>query len=499
MTVFVGPSIWREINVLTATRMMVAMNSAPYVEKVIWAPLWNDALIGRSRSIMCTEFLKTDADVMIIIDDDIIFEVADFWKIVEGARATRSIYGGAYVTRSTEPHLTSRVFPNTTVRFEAGPVRRPIEIQYLATGFFAIHRDLMESMIGAEFQDADGTHRLEECQLGADRPFVPFFSPFQVREEDGRRHYLSEDWAYCNRARQLGFKVWMDESIILQHMGLYPYTVADLNNPGHAFPSRGIEWTEAHTAPTPFGLDLLDNLTADIAEWAEEDFGDTRRMIEVAQELSGFLWKTKPQHQTEREWYQREDVGMAYVGDLANWHLRGHLPTLAALDGIEGKRLLDYGAGIGTFALLAAQRGARVTAFEPNPVMREFMTWRALKYGLGIEILSDAPRGDGTYDVVTCWHVFEHLPNPEVTLERLLDLMVPDGLFVTESGFDDHDTPQHHRHEDWSAVIARSLVTTKDYGIYQRPGESGAPADAGARPASASAAPSSSELMESFA
>ena len=440
------------------TRLMTAMHSAPQEEKVIWAPLWNDALIGRSRSIMCTEFLKTDADVMIIIDDDIVFEPEDFWKIVEGARETRSVYGGAYVTRSTTPFLTSRVFPGTEVLFAAGPVRRPIEIQYLATGFFAIHRDLMEAMIGAEFQGADGPHRMEQCVLGADRPFWPFFSPFVVNEEDGRRHYLSEDWAYCNRARQLGFKVWMDQSIILKHLGLYPYTVSDLNMPGHAFPSRGIEWAEATSTPITWGTPLIDDLIPDLAEWAEEDLGDARRMVTLGPATSAFLFTHKPRVQTEAEWYAREDVGMAYIGDLISWHLRGHVPAMEALEGLAGKRVFDFGAGIGTAALLAASHGAHVTSYEPNSVMREFQGWRAVKHGLGVLILDQRPVV-GQYDAVICWHVFEHLHDPEADLDYLLSLLAPGGVLITEDGFEDQDTPQHHDHEDWAAVLAsRGLV-----------------------------------------
>ena len=56
-----------------------------------------DALIARSRSMQATKWLDvlTDADVMVMIDDDIVFEPEDVWKIVEGARETRGIYGGA--------------------------------------------------------------------------------------------------------------------------------------------------------------------------------------------------------------------------------------------------------------------------------------------------------------------------------------------------------------------------------------------------------------------
>lgn len=468
--VFVGPSIWRELNVLTATRMMVALTTAPQTEQVIWAPLWNDALIGRSRSIMCTEFLKSTADVMVIIDDDIVFEAEDFWKIVEGARETRSIYGGGYVTRSTAPHLTSRVFPNTTITWAQGPVRRPLEIQYLATGFFAIHRDLMEAMVDAEFTDADGTHRIAECVLGADRPFYPFFSPFQALEEDGRRHYLSEDWAFCNRARQLGFRVWMDQSIVLQHMGLYPYTVADLENPGNAFPSRGIERVEIESdGPPRTGEPLVDTLLDDIAEWAGEDPGDARRMVEQGAEDTHRLFEERPASEPEAAWYRRDDVGMAYICDLASWHLKGLGAWGVAAGDVTGERILDYGSGISTWGLIAARNGARVTSYEPNPVMREFAQWRATKHGIdGYEVVTDpVALGDG-YDAIVCWHVFEHLEEPEATLRRLLTHLAPGGRLITESGFDDHLPAQHHAHDDWAGALAAAGLVEVSPAVYRR-------------------------------
>lgn len=457
MSVFVAPSIWREINVVTATRLFVAMSGAPQAEKVIWAPLWNDALLGRSRSILTSEFLKTDADVMVIIDEDIVWDdPADFWKIVEGCRDTHGIYGGAYVTRSTQPHLSSRVYPGTEYAFAQGPVRRPVEIQYLATGFFAVHRDVVEKMRGARFEDADGGHLMAEVTLGADRPFYPFFSPFTVEEADGQRHYLSEDWAFCNRARQLGSPVHMDQSIVLKHMGLYPYTVKDLLNPGDAFEMRSIEWTVAHSEPRQYGEPLIDNLIADVAEFAEEDLGDTRRMLESGRDMTALLWKTRPKLQTEPEWYAREDVGFAYLGELAQWHLNGGVPW-QAFGELTGS-LYDHGAGIGTLALVAAKRGATVTAFEPNPVMREFIAWRAAKYGLNVTVL-DAP-ASGQFDAIACWHVFEHLEEPERALDDLLAMLRPGGLFITDSGFDDHDAPQHHEHPDWDGVLAsRGLVS----------------------------------------
>ena len=473
MTVFVGPSIWRQLDVRTATAMFAAMASNPGEERVIWAPLWNDALIGRSRSIMCTEFLKTDADVMVIIDDDIVFEPADFWKIVEGARETRGVYGGAYVTRSTTPHISSRALPGTGEQvFAQTPHRRPVEYQYLATGFWAVHRDVMEAMISpdAEFVDAYGAHRIDECALGADRPFYPFFQPFVCREDDGRLHYLSEDWAFSNRARQLGFRVWVDLSIILQHMGLYPYTVRDLKHTEEGLPSTGIDVVEVPGQPETTGDPLIDNVIDDIAEWGAEDPGDVRRLCDLGPAKLAELWLTRSEN--EADWYQREDVGFAYVTDLAGWLRRGGGVPLAWAAKSTGKTLLDFGAGIGTWALAAARAGAReVVAIETNPVLREFIAWRARKYELAVEVVEsyfDLPDRRPRFDVVSAWHVFEHLPAPEPQVQQLLNVLAEDGLFIRESGFDDASTPMHHVRSDWGEVLAHHGLEQVEPGIYRR-------------------------------
>ena len=464
MTVFVGPSIWRQINVRTASAMMAAMMDNPYAESVIWAPIWNDALIGRSRSLMCTEFLKTDADVMVIIDDDVVFEWQDFWKIVEGARETRGVYGGAYVTRSQTPHITSRSIPGTGEQvFAQTPQRRPVEYQYLATGFWACHRDVFERMLGATFADAYGTHRMEEVELGADRPFVPFFAPFVAREDDGRLHYLSEDWAFSNRARQVGATVWADLSIVLIHMGEYPYTVKDLQTlkePG--LPSTGIDVVEKMGRPPRWGDPLLDNVIEDMAAFSGDDAGDVRRFCEAATDALFKLWLSRSEK--EEDWYRREDVGLHFLGDLARWHAKGAgvLPN-EWMATMAGKRVLDFGAGNGQAALRLAAAGATVTAVEPNPVMREFIAYRAEKYGLDVQIM-DALPPIVTFDAVIAWHVFEHLADAEGALDALLRRMRHGGELVTQSGFCDASTPMHHVRDDWEDVLAsRGLVGSGEW------------------------------------
>lgn len=497
MSIFVGPSIWREVNPLAMARTWTAISSSPQAEKIIWAPIWNDALLGRSRSLMMTEALKTDADVMVILDGDIVFEPRDFWKIVEGARETRSIYGGAYVSRSTKPFVTSRLLPNSQVAWGDGPIRRPLEIQYLSTGFWAMHRSVLERMTGSDFEDAYGTHRLEEVVLGADRPFIPYFSPFVCREDDGRLHYLSEDWACCNRARQLGFTIWMDQSIILQHFGEYPYTVFDIEQGGWAFVQEQqqqgqIDRSDFESQPFTTGLELVDSLAADIAEWADESIGDVHRMMAQGPEDTSRLFRERPAGESESDWYRREDVGLAYMCELAGWHMLGGGAWGLAAGAVSGRRILDFGCGIATWSLVAASRGAEAYCYEPNPTMREFAEWRARKHGLRLTFLEQSPvsyaHAAEPYDDVVAWHVFEHLEQPEVALDSLLRALRPGGRLLTESGFDDHLPAQHHEHPDWAGALARAGLVEVSPAVYVAGAEEdGATGNAG----SASAAPSS--------
>lgn len=436
----------------TVSSVLASITSNPTREHVIFEPLWNDALIARSRSLLATKFLETEADVMVIFDDDVVWNPADFWKLVEGARETRSIYCGPYVTRSDRPHLASRMFHGSPVAIAATPQRRPIEIEYAATGFVAIHRDVFEAMLQGEFEDANGRHRIWQCVKGGGTPFYPFFATFTLKDSAGDYHYLSEDWAFSERARQLGFKVWMDQSIILEHMGWYPFTVADLNRSDESpLPSTGTDLVEVEGGYRETGEPLLDTLIRDIADWAGESEGDVRRMLPEGQAVLARLWNERTE--SELDWYKREDVGMAYVSDLAYWHLNGGCPLKLA-EGLTG-RVLDFGAGIGTFALKAA-RTADVTVIEPNLTMTDFLIHRANRHGLelvGFGNLDAVPAGQ--FDTIVAWHVFEHLPNPVQVLRQLKARLAPLGTLITQSDFDRHDShPMHHVRDDWEQVLA---------------------------------------------
>lgn len=75
-------------------------------------------------------------------------------------------------------------------------------------------------------------------------------------------------------------------------------------------------------------------------------------------------------------------VGAPYLPTLK----RQHDAIFELLDLSPGSTLLELGAGDGTVALAALQKGYRVTAIELNPVLCVVIFFRTLKYRRGITI-----------------------------------------------------------------------------------------------------------------
>ena len=98
------------------------------------------------------------------------------------------------------------------------------------------------------------------------------------------------------------------------------------------------------------------------------------------------------------------------------------------LTGLKSGKLLDYGAGTGHFARLMETRGWSVTAIEKNGKAREL----ALKeFGfemLPVEALSIIK--DKELDVVTMWHVMEHIQEPDRMWDELHRILGDKGIAI---------------------------------------------------------------------
>jgi hypothetical protein len=105
---------------------------------------------------------------------------------------------------------------------------------------------------------------------------------------------------------------------------------------------------------------------------------------------------------------------------------------------LNGWNLLDYGSGRGETLMLAAKLGMRVKGTDLDPECVRLSS----AFGESVELdVADpvAQLGRKAYDVVTCFHVLEHVPSPVATLGHLTQmarryvlLAVPNGCMMPD-------------------------------------------------------------------
>lgn len=184
--------------------------------KVTWSTHKGDALIDRARSMEASHFLKRGtSDVLLFLDDDIGYDPFDVLRVCRLAMEKKSIAGATYIVKAEKnPYITAKPFPGQVINF--APDAEPVEVRMLATGCMAISWDVIRAM----------SKNLPLCHE-LTMPFYPFFQPY-AKQIDGQWMYLGEDWAFCERAKEHGFKLWLDPSVRLRHSGTYSYTLDDL-------------------------------------------------------------------------------------------------------------------------------------------------------------------------------------------------------------------------------------------------------------------------------
>ncbi|HET8886319.1 MAG TPA: class I SAM-dependent methyltransferase [Salinimicrobium sp.] len=107
--------------------------------------------------------------------------------------------------------------------------------------------------------------------------------------------------------------------------------------------------------------------------------------------------------------------------------------------------LLDIGAGTGDFLLAAKKRGWKVKGVEPNNEAK------LLAKKKGIEFFPDSKCfPDHSFDVITLWHVLEHVPNLEDQIIELKRLLKSNGLLIIAvPNFKSYDA--EHYKQFWAA------------------------------------------------
>lgn len=116
---------------------------------------------------------------------------------------------------------------------------------------------------------------------------------------------------------------------------------------------------------------------------------------------------------------ERKDAVIASIDDSER-----RMRTLRPL--VLGKRWLDVGTGHGGVLDLLAPFARATAGVEPQRKARSALL------GAGYRVYADLAEVDETYDVVTLFHVFEHLCDPFGFLRSLKRVMAPGAVLIIE-------------------------------------------------------------------
>jgi len=101
--------------------------------------------------------------------------------------------------------------------------------------------------------------------------------------------------------------------------------------------------------------------------------------------------------------------------------------------GLSGKRVLDVGCGGGILAESMARRGADVLGIDLADKSLKVAELHKLETGVNnvnyrfVSAEQLATEEQGTFDVVTCLEMLEHVPDPAQTIQACADLCKPGG------------------------------------------------------------------------
>ena len=187
-----------------------ALQSAEQQGYRVWR-MDGGAAIDVARNRLATLALREGYDEVMWIDSDIVFERDAIDRLRDH---DLPIVGGLY-PKKAQSALSIHHYAD---RLHVGKQGGLHEVVYAPTGFLHVRREVFEKI--------KSDHQLPMCNEAFGDPMVPYFMPQVIPYHDGY-WYLAEDYSFCHRVRRSGFKIFIDTSIRLWHVGRYAYSWED--------------------------------------------------------------------------------------------------------------------------------------------------------------------------------------------------------------------------------------------------------------------------------
>lgn len=189
--------------------------------------LGDDALVCRARNTLLNKFLNlSDASHLLFIDADIGFPseapaqlLASGKDVVAGMYPIRDRFWDKKTQQNVlrgEPQETAslRYVGETDAMHETWEKGPLVKTHYAGTGFMMISRKAVQRMVKSY---PETKYRRIDVAGGEDAE--PSYALFDSSIDPETGTYLSEDFTFCRRWREIGGEVWLDTSIELAHVG----------------------------------------------------------------------------------------------------------------------------------------------------------------------------------------------------------------------------------------------------------------------------------------
>lgn len=187
-----------------------------------------------------------------------------------------------------------------------------------------------------------------------------------------------------------------------------------------------------------------------------KDFSVSKEQFDLYHDESLDLLITYPQPQGIElsRYYESEDYISHTDGKRSLFEKAYHFVKNSALtnklnmiNNLQNKKgaLLDIGAGTGDFLVKAKTDGWQTTGIEPSEKAKSIAQQKGVNF---VESTKDLD--DHSFDVITMWHVLEHVPNLEEQIQELKRIIKPTGtILIAVPNFNSFDAKHYGMH--WAA------------------------------------------------
>jgi len=153
-------------------------------------------------------------DLLLIVDSDIVFTIDDVDKLIAH---DVDIVSGCYTDRTVSSYYTAGYFrQNDQIAF----FQKPSPPDNLAS---IVKKNIIKAKTGLQVIDWAGCGFLLIKQKVLKTIGFPWFLiEFNTINNEGDIQYLGPDAYMCRKAKQHGFQVYLDTSVVVKHLGVDP-------------------------------------------------------------------------------------------------------------------------------------------------------------------------------------------------------------------------------------------------------------------------------------